>query len=458
MLQGVSGETGEVVMKTPRIGVCAIAIAFFLAIGARLTGHPQEQKIESRQREIAGIMLSDVHDALKKKYYDPTFRGLDIDARYKAYEDRLKKVETLGEAFRTVAAYLSGLGDSHTFFLPPRRTYRVDYGFRLQVFGDACYITELRPESDAAHKLHRGDQVLTLDGFSVNRKDLWQLEYYLQQIDPKLTSEFTLRAPSGTTRKEQVLTKYVEGKLLKDLTIQGGLNDNYNLMFEEEKQRHLLRQRHTEQDDVMIWKMPAFNMTESEVDHMIGLARKHKSLILDLRGNPGGYVSTLDRVVGSFFDHEVKIAAQVTRKSTKPQVAKSRGKDIFTGGLFVLVDSGSASAAELFARVIQLEHRGTILGDRSSGSVMESILYPFHAGVDIQVFYGASITEADLIMADGKSLEKTGVTPDMIILPTAAQLAEGQDPVLAKAAELAGIKLDPAAAGKLFPFEWAPLS
>jgi hypothetical protein len=59
--------------------------------------------------------------------------------------------------------------------------------------------------------------------------------------------------------------------------------------------------------------------------------------------------------------------------------------------------------------------------------------------------------------ADGKSLEGKGVTPDVTVLPTGADLAAGLDPALAKAAELAGIKLDAAAAGKLFPFEWAPL-
>jgi C-terminal processing protease CtpA/Prc len=118
----------------------------------------------------------------------------------------------------------------------------------------------------------------------------------------------------------------------------------------------------------------------------------------------------------------------------------------------------SASAAELFAREIQLENRGIILGDRSAGDVMEAQIYRFSQGTEYaQIWYAFFITEADLVMKDGKSLEHVGVTPDEIVLPTAKDLAAGRDPVLAHAAELAGLKLDPDAAGKLFPFEWLPL-
>jgi C-terminal processing protease CtpA/Prc len=61
-----------------------------------------------------------------------------------------------------------------------------------------------------------------------------------------------------------------------------------------------------------------------------------------------------------------------------------------------------------------------------------------------------------VIMSDGNTLEKVGVTPDELLLPTPADLAAGRDPVLAHAAELAGLKLDPVEAAKLFPFKWAP--
>src|SRR6202049_2357297 len=211
-------------------------------------------------------------------------------------------------------------------------------------------------------------------------------------------------------------------------------------------------------DKLMVWKMPEFDMTDSDVDSMFGKARKFKALVLDLRGNPGGAVLTLERMVGNVVDHDVTIAKRIGRKDLKPQLAKTRGSSVFTGKLIVLVDSRSASAAELFARTMQLEKRGTVLGDRSSGSVMESQRFSMKVGADTIALYGASITDADLIMADGKSLEHNGVIPDETILPTAADLAGGRDPALARAAELAGLPIEPTAAGKMFPIEWKSLN
>jgi C-terminal processing protease CtpA/Prc len=71
-------------------------------------------------------------------------------------------------------------------------------------------------------------------------------------------------------------------------------------------------------------------------------------------------------------------------------------------------------------------------------------------------YYGASITEWDLTMADGKSPEHSGVTPDEVLLPSAHAIANGRDPVLAQAAETMGVKISSDDAGKAFPYESAP--
>ena len=224
---------------------------------------------------------------------------------------------------------------------------------------------------------------------------------------------------------------------------------------EGETEQHFMRARWAAAgDDVWVLKFPSFRFDQSEVDSMIDRARKRPALILDLRGNPGGAVDTLKVMLGGMFENEVKIGERVGRKESKPEVAKSRGHNVFTGKLVVLVDSRSASAAELFARIVQLERRGVVIGDHTSGSVMEAKRYSYKLGEGSVVFFGASITEADLVMSDGKSLEHTGVTPDELVLPTAADMAGGRDPVLCRGAASLGATLAPEDAGKMFPSEW----
>jgi C-terminal processing protease CtpA/Prc len=356
-----------------------------------------------------------------------------------------------------VAAFLSGLKDSHVFFEPPYRPYRLDNGFRMELIGNDAFVTRVRPGTDAEAKVHSGDKIIGYDRYSVNRDDFQDLSYTFNTLMPQTKTQLDLRDPDGKDREVIVESKVQLGRKTLDFTEEGGGDDIWQYIRAEESADHVVRQRWVEIGDVMIWKMPEFFLENEGVDHIFDTARKHQALILDLRQNPGGAVTTLERMVGNVMDHDVKISDRVGRKEMKAQIAKSVGDRAFKGKLIVLVDSQSASAAELFARVVQLEHRGIVLGDKTSGSVMEAKGYSYSQGVDTIIAYGFSITDADLIMKDGTSLEHVGVTPDELILPTGRDLATGQDPVMARAVELAGGKLDPAQAGKLFPYEWLPL-
>ena len=137
-----------------------------------------------------------------------------------------------------------------------------------------------------------------------------------------------------------------------------------------------------------------------------------------------------------------------------PSIAKTRGKAGFSGKLVVLVDSESGSASEVLARLIQLEQRGKVLGDISAGAVMQAKHFSEQMGTNSIVPFGISITNADVIMSDGKSLEHVGVVPDELILPTAADLAARRDPVMARAIEILGGNTTPEDAGKYFKYYW----
>jgi len=412
-----------------------------------------QQKMDSLDMDRARGMLRDARDAVKKYYYDPKYHGVDLDARYQQFDERIKAAPSLNDGLRMVAAFLSGLKDSHTFFEPPMRPYRLDTGFRMELFGDNAFISRVRPGTDAESKVHPGEQILGYDTYSVNRVDFNDLSYTFNNLMPQLKTQLDLRDPDGNVRRVLVDSKMQQGKKTLDFT---GGTDIWQYIRAEENEDHVVRQRYVEMGDIMIWKMPEFFLDDEGVDHMFRIVRKHKTLILDLRSDPGGAAVTLERVIGNVFDHEVKIADRIGRKELKPALAKTVGEHAFAGKIIVLVDSQSASAAELFARVMQLENRGTVLGDRTSGSVMEARGYGYSQGLDTIITYGFSVTEADLIMKDGKSLEHVGVTPDEIVIPTGRDLATGQDPVLARAVEVAGGKLDAAQAGKMFPFEWMP--
>ena len=196
------------------------------------------------------------------------------------------------------------------------------------------------------------------------------------------------------------------------------------------------------------------DMDKVQVRDMIDKVKKHKTLILDLRGNGGGYEETLLALIGSVFDHDVKVGDLTRRKEKKEMMAKSRRNEAFAGKILVLIDSESGSASELFARVVQLEKRGTVIGDRSAGAVMRSRFYARTLGIDTVIPYGVSITDADIIMTDGKSLERVGVEPDELKLPSPSDLAAKRDSVLAHALSLVGINLTPEKAGTLFQIEW----
>jgi C-terminal processing protease CtpA/Prc len=244
-------------------------------------------------------------------------------------------------------------------------------------------------------------------------------------------------------------------KRMLDLTTFNG-GDYEDLVHGAENDDQRNRERYSEVGDVFIWKMSRFAFDVQTLGDILGKAQKHPVLVIDVRENGGGSVESLQNLIGRLFDHDVKIADLVTRKPEKPSIAKHWGKT-YTGKVIVLVDSESASASEILARVIQLEHRGTVIGDQTAGAVMESRSIGSSIGADSKILYGFSITHANLIMTDGKSLEGTGVDPDERLIPAADDLTTGKDPVLARAVVLGGGKMTPAEAGKLFPYEWPKL-
>ena len=445
-------------LTTRRFATIAMVSAFSLFI-CSVPRVRAQQKLSSFDRDRGRQMLDIIKDDIKKNYYDPAFHGIDLDTHFKTADEKIKQATSLGQMFGIIAQTLIDFDDSHLYFVPPGRSTRYDYGWRMEMIGDKCFVTAVKPESDAAAKgLQPGDEIYSIDGYEPTRENHWKMLYSYYVLRPKAGVRLVVIKPDGTEKQLDVMTKMTPGKRITDLTTAGSGTDLIAFLRQEEDADRERREgsRQVELgDELLIWKLDAFDFAEGEVDAAFSRARKHKSLIIDLRGNGGGAESTMLRMLGNVFDHDVNLGEIKRRKETKPLVAKTRGVDnVFKGELVVLVDSQSGSASELFARVVQLEKRGKVIGDTSAGAVMRSRFYDHQSGIDTVAFYGASVTDADIVMSDGQSLEHVGVKPDHLILPTGGDMAAGRDPVLAFAASLVGVKLDPEKAGILFPARW----
>jgi carboxyl-terminal processing protease len=435
--------------RVPKIASWRCEVLGSLIIVFSLLAWPQT--FTKSDRDHAQAMLRDVAGDVQKHYYDAHLHGVDWDAKVRAAKENIDKADTMDNAISEIAALLDTLNDSHTRFFPPPRAYIHDYGLKMQMVGDRCYVIHVTPDSDAEKQgIKPGNEILAINQHRVSRKTFPRIAYIYDTLRPLQVMQLNLVDASGQSHQIDVTAKTRPSSVL-NYALHNGINQKAR---DYAKQGILLRARYFEKGNgLLIVRIPEFDFSAEEVDNIIGKMRKHKGVVLDLRGNPGGFVSTLDRLLGGMFQDDLKIYDSIGRKTNKTVAVTGRHHDAFTGRFAVLVDSNSASASELFARVVQLEKRGFILGDRSSGSVMEAMVYRHEWYLDAGVYYGANITEADLLMADGKSLEHVGVDPDIMILPTAQDLSSGRDPVMAKAAGLLGSEISPEEAGTLFPYE-----
>ena len=125
-----------------------------------------------------------------------------------------------------------------------------------------------------------------------------------------------------------------------------------------------------------------------------------KNVIVDLRGNPGGYLNAVIKMVNEFLDKgELIVYTQGNSQARKTYQADSRGA-FRDKGIVVLVDDFSASASEIFAGAIQDNDRGWIVGRRSFGKGLVQEQIPFNDGSAVR------LTVARYYTPSGRCIQK----------------------------------------------------
>ena len=157
-----------------------------------------------------------------------------------------------------------------------------------------------------------------------------------------------------------------------------------------------------------------------------------EKLLLDLRGNPGGYLDSAVDISSWFLPNGKTIVTEDYGDDKKPEIFRSRGYNVFNDKLkfVILIDSGSASASEIVAGAMQNHGRAKLVGSQSfgKGSVQEAI--------KITPDTLLKITVAKWLTPNGTSISEKGLTPDYPVEITKKDLEKKKDPQLDKAVEL----------------------
>ena len=165
-----------------------------------------------------------------------------------------------------------------------------------------------------------------------------------------------------------------------------------------------------------------------------------KNWIIDLRGNPGGYLDTAFEMAGYFIGEKPVITVKERDYSQVGTGVKQ--EFMITGPVVVLVDENSASASEVLTGALQDYHRAVVLGRNTYGKGTVQEIFPLSGGDVLK------LTIARFYSPNGGVIDRKGITPDLVIDPqsdglqAAEDLLAGNDGDEAKWPEIKGVSCD----------------
>jgi len=161
------------------------------------------------------------------------------------------------------------------------------------------------------------------------------------------------------------------------------------------------------------------------------VASGSKNLVLDLRGNPGGYLDAAVDIASHFLPRGATVVTEDFGNKQKKQVHTSLGYNDMPAGtkIVVLIDGGSASASEILAGALQDGQVATLIGTRSFGKGSVQQLIPLEGG-------SLKVTVARWITPAGHWIMGNGVTPNITVPFTQKDAETKSDPQMARAVKL----------------------
>lgn len=149
-----------------------------------------------------------------------------------------------------------------------------------------------------------------MNRYKPSRENLWWLDYYYREIRPQSQQRVAVAKPDGVERVYDIASRVREITVIQT----DDLIDEVIAAMEQRDEPHRTAALGT---DILIWEMRGFG-EKRHVEQVIRRARNFKTLIVDLRGNPGGRVDTLNALVGRRSRASARTSACCPRRRTLP--------------------------------------------------------------------------------------------------------------------------------------------
>lgn len=170
--------------------------------------------------------------------------------------------------------------------------------------------------------------------------------------------------------------------------------------------------------------------TDNEWDAIVDevLSKNVKGIVVDMRNNPGGLLTSAVHLASDFVNGTV--VKQEYSDGTTTSLPTDHAGRFSNIPMVVLENGGSASAAEIFAGAMQDDKRGKIVGEKTfgKGTVQDVVDFPGGSGLHVTI--------AKWLTPKGNSIHHVGITPDVVVNMTQEDRDAGRDPQLDKALEV----------------------
>ena len=386
------------------IGLPAFAIVLFAGIFIGEKNAPQQYNSNLTDSE-----------SVSPDQFSPFWKAWQIlDSKYVAATSTSAQTRIYGAIQGLAASY----GDPYTVFFPPveSKMFQEDISGNFTGVGmeigikdkQLQVVSPIKGSPAASAGVKAGDFILSIDGTSTVGMST-DKAVKLIRGDAGTKVKINFLTPGASKPIERVITRaIIDIPTINSSTKPGGIS-----------------------------VISLYSFTSTSPDLFRNALREfvtsgnHK-LILDLRGNPGGYLDAAWDMASYFLPAGKTVVTEDFGKNAAPNVYRSKGYNVFNSNLqmLILVDGGSASAAEILAGALSEQGVAKLVGVKTFGKGSVQELVPITSDTSLKV------TIARWLTPNGHNLSHDGLDPDYVVPVTDKDITAKIDPQMAKAVEI----------------------